>query len=121
MGQSPEPHDPYAALRFPDYRRFWIGSILASAGFGMQFLAVEWELYERTNSALMLGYVGLIQFLPVLLLSIPAGHIADRVSRKWMFVGSQSLMALASVGLTVLSLVQGHVALIYLCLMLVGV
>jgi MFS family permease len=117
----PDAHDPYAALRFPDYRRLLTGNVLASAGFGMQFLAVEWELYERTHSAAALGLVGLVQFVPVLVLAIPAGHLADRLSRKGLFAFAQALMALASAGLTALSYVQGPVPLVYVCLFLVGV
>ena len=79
--ESPR-HDPYAALRLGDYRRFLLGGILASAGAEMQGVAVGWELYERTGSATALGLVGLAMVLPVLLLAIPAGHAADRYSRK---------------------------------------
>src|SRR3954470_8518474 len=96
-------HDPYAALRSPDSGRVMTANVLGGTGFGMQFLAVEWELYQRTHSPAALGLVGLIQFLPVLILAIPAGHLADRMSRKWLFVFAQGLMALASTGLTLVS------------------
>ena len=67
------PHDPYAALRLVDYRRFLIGGIMASAGAEMQVVAVGWELYERTGSATALGLVGLVMVIPVILLALPAG------------------------------------------------
>ncbi len=116
-----EGHDPYAALRSRDYRRVLTVNVLGGAGFGMQFLAVEWELYQRTNSAAFLGFIGLIQFLPVLLLAIPAGHLADRRNRKWLLVFSQTLMAVASTGLTIESLCEAPVPLVYACLLLVGI
>src|SRR5262245_38417215 len=106
-----EAHDPYAALRHRDYRHLLGGRGLASLGSEMQAVAVGWELYERTDSAAALGYVGLVQFLPVLLLSLPAGQAADRYSRKRLLVAAQGLMALASLALAALSYWQGPVAL----------
>jgi MFS family permease len=114
-------HDPYAALRSPDYRRVLTVNVLGSAGFGMQFLAVEWDLYRRTGSAAALGFVGLVQILPVLLLSIPAGHLADRLSRKRLFAFAQGLMCVAAAGLTWVSYFQLPVPLVYICLLLVGI
>jgi MFS family permease len=121
MGGTPHSHDPYAALRFPDYRRVLTGNVLGALGMEMQSVAVGWELYERTNSATALGLVGLVQFLPVLLLSLPAGQAADRFSRKGLFLFAQTLMALSSVGLAVLSVVQGPVLFVYVCLTVVGI
>ena len=45
-------------------------------------MALGWELYERTGSAIDLGLVGLAMFVPMLFLTLPAGHAADRHSRK---------------------------------------
>src|SRR6266852_1606458 len=99
--------DPYEALRSADYRRLLTGNILASVGSEMQSVAIGWELYQRTNSAAALGLVGLVQFLPVILLSLPAGHAADRYSRKKLLVSAQCVMAGASLGLAALSFFQG--------------
>jgi MFS family permease len=117
---APE-HDPYAALRHPGYRRLLSGGVLSGAAAEMLSVAVGWELYQRTNSAYALGLVGLIQFLPVLLLSLPAGHAADRYSRKLLLVGGLCLMSLASLSLAALSFWEGPVPLIYLCLLVAGV
>src|SRR5437867_4163086 len=108
--------DPYAALRHRDYRHLLTGSVLASIATEAQAVAVGWELYQRTSSASALGLVGLVQFLPVLLLALPAGQVADRWSRKGLLVVAQGMAALASLGLAVLSLLQGPVPLVYLCL-----
>jgi MFS family permease len=116
----PERHDAYAALRNPDYRRLLIGSLLASAGNQVQSVAIGWELYRRTGSATPLGLVGLAQFLPVLLVTLPAGHAADRYNRKNLVMAAQAGMALASLGLAAVSFLQGPVALVYLCLLLTG-
>src|SRR5262249_4497919 len=113
-------HDPYAALRHRDYRHLLAGSILASIGTEAQAVAVGWELYQRTNSASALGLVGLVQFLPVLLLSLPAGQVADRWSRKGLLLVAQGTAMLASLGLAALSLMHGPILLVYLCLLIAG-
>src|SRR5438552_3251189 len=63
--------DAYAALRIPNYRRFAGGWFVSSMGIQMLSVAVGWELYERTGRALDLGYVGLVQALPVILFALP--------------------------------------------------
>jgi len=115
-----ETHDAYAALRLPDYRRLLSGAVLASLGAEMLHVAIGWELYQRTNDAMALAYAGLAQFLPVLLLALPAGSAADRFSRKHLLVAAQALLALAAVGLAALSFWEGPVAFIYVCLVLIG-
>jgi MFS family permease len=114
-------HDPYAALRVPDYRRLLAVLVLAGLGGEMQAVAIGWELYERTHEPAALGYTGLAQFLPVLLLSLVAGHAADRHSRKTLLLMALALSALASLGLAALSLLQGPVPLVYVSLTLAGV
>ena len=118
---SPLAHDPYAVLRNGDYCRFLLAGMAATIGGQMQGVAVGWELYERTGSATALGLVGLAQVLPVILLAIPAGHAADRHDRKLQIVVAHALLALASIGLAVLSAYRGPVGLMYLCLVLTGV
>jgi MFS family permease len=113
-------HDPYAALRLRDFRLFLIASVTASIGVEMQAVTVGWELYERTGSALVLGLVGLVQIVPVLVLALPAGHVADRYSRKHILLVAQGAMALASLGLATLSHTRSPLALTYVCLLLAG-
>ena len=120
----PEAHDPYAALRFRDYRLLLAGGVLASVGGEIQAVAVGWELYQRTHSAAALGFAGLAQFLPVLLLALPAGQAADHHSRRLLFQLAQTTAAVASLGLAALSFWQWPVELVYLvylCLLLAGV
>src|SRR5581483_6116742 len=114
-------HDPYAALRVPDYRRLLAVLVLGGLGGEMQAVAIGWELYERTHEPAALGYTGLAQFLPVLLLSLLAGHAADRYSRKKVLFAALALSALASLGLATLSRLQGPVPVVYVCLTLAGI
>ena len=97
-------HDAYAAIRVSDYRRFAVGFALAATGLQMLGLAVLWEIHERTDDPLAMGLTGLARALPVVLLALPAGHLADKLSRKHIIVVSQlsfgvlaGLLALASI------------------------
>jgi Transmembrane secretion effector len=113
-------HDPYQALRFSGFRLLLIGLFIAGLGEKMIDVAIGWELYERTGSALVLGGVGLALVIPVLLLSLPAGHLIDRFNRKYIVIISQIVLALVSLGLTALSFTRGSLVLIYGCLVLYG-
>src|SRR5689334_15065465 len=96
-------NDPYAALRFRDFRLLIGGTFLAVVGEQMLGIAIGWELYERTRAPLALGLVGLVQVLPVILLALPAGHTADRFDRKRIMVVTMLLLAAGALGLAVLS------------------
>ncbi len=113
-------HDAYRALRSRDFRLLLLGVCFASFGQQMLSVALGWELYNRTGSALVLGFVGLAQVIPVILLSLPAGHVADRANRKRIMLTTQSVIALAAMGLAVLSSQRGPLVLIYGCLMVIG-
>ncbi|MBA2298363.1 MAG: MFS transporter [Actinobacteria bacterium] len=91
-------------LRERDYARL-IGSSIAY-GFGreMVFVAVGWQVYDISRNPLHLGLVGLAEFLPLLLLALPAGAIADRFSRKLIYIGSLLADAAITAGLLVVSL-----------------
>jgi MFS family permease len=96
-------HDPYAAFRSRGYAFFTIGNLLSIIGRQMLAVAVEWEIYQRTHSPTALGLVGLVIAIPVVGLSLPAGHLADRFSRKQIIVVSQILTSLISVILALVS------------------
>ncbi|MBZ0300229.1 MAG: MFS transporter [Anaerolineae bacterium] len=112
--------DPYGALRFRDFRLLIGGRFIAQIGEMMVSVAVGWELYERTSNPLALGMVGLVQVIPVLLLSLPGGYVADRYDRKWVTLISQVVLIGGSLLLAVLSLTQGALPLLYLTLAIIG-
>src|SRR5450432_4703717 len=95
--------DPYAALRYSNYRFFLAGRLAASMGSQMIDVAIGWELYERTSRALALGYVGLVQVVPIILLALPAGHVADRFDRKRVAIMSLLLLVTGSFALAAIS------------------
>src|SRR5262249_3477765 len=76
---------------------------LSITGRLMLAVAVEWELYARTHSATALGLVGLVIAMPVVALSLPAGHLADRFSRKHIILVSQVFSGITSVALAIVS------------------
>ncbi len=113
-------HDPYAALRSPSYRLLLCGGVLGAIGGEIQAAAVGWEIYMRTDSPAALGMTGLAQFVPVLLLALPAGQVADHFNRVRVFQVALFASLLASLGLAAMSFWQGPLELIYLFLVITG-
>ena len=76
------------ALRHRDFRRLW--SSMLTSGFGTQMIsvAVGWQVYAIHHRAFDLGLIGLAEFVPVLLLALPAGQLADRLPRTLLGAGS---------------------------------
>jgi MFS family permease len=96
-------HDPYAAFRSRGFRFFTSGNLLSIIGRQMLAVAVEWEIYRRTHSATALGLVGLVFAIPIVGMSLPAGHLADRISRKHIILVSQVISAITSALLALVS------------------
>lgn len=113
-------HDPYSALRIPSYRRYLSGNFLALLGMQMQAVAVGWEVWRRTHSTWELGLVAFLQFLPVLILGIPAGQLADRFPRNRILMLCLVALTLGSLGLSWTSWTQAPLWMMYLCLVLNG-
>src|SRR4029077_4805625 len=112
--------DPYAVLRNRDLVLYLTGRFVASLGQQMLTVAVGWELYERTNSALALGLVGLTQMLPMILFTLPAGHAADNHYRRKITLLTTFVIGCASLGLTIISQQKADVFWIYFCLFAAG-
>ncbi len=112
----PDAHDPYAALRLREFRAFVFGRNLSGLGDSMQGVVVGWDLYQRTNQPLTLGYVGLAQALPIFLFALPAGHVADRYSRRGIAITAQLAFCVCSLLLAWLSVVHAAIGWVYACL-----
>jgi MFS family permease len=83
--------------------RFWWARMSGVMGNQMLMVAVAWHMYDITSSAWDLGLVGLLQFIPALLFTLPAGHLADRLHRARIFAAcmfTQFLMAAVLVAAT---------------------
>ncbi len=92
------------ALRRRDYALLWVALLSQGLGVQMAAVAVGWQVYEIRNSPFDLGLIGLAEFAPLLLLALPAGHLADRFSRRLLFAGATALTILVALGLLVVSL-----------------
>jgi MFS family permease len=82
-----------ALLRYRPFARFLAARALSAAAIQMQAVAIGWYLYATTGRALDLGLLGLAEFIPVALLSLFAGHFADRHDRRKIAAAGQASMA----------------------------
>lgn len=114
-------HDPYAAFRSVNYRYYASGRLFAIVGSQIQGAAIGWLLYEKTNSKMALGLVGLIQALPILFFALPAGHVADKFNRKYVICTAQTILALCSFTLGVITLHDFSVTAVYTILFVAGI
>src|SRR3989440_3565788 len=84
----------FLALRHRNFRLFWTGQLISLIGTWMQTTGQAWLVLELTHSALLLGLVGALQFLPVLILSLFGGVLADRVPKRKVLLFTQSFAML---------------------------
>jgi MFS family permease len=82
MPEPAQPRDFKSVFREPAYARFWFARICSTLSFQVAAVAVGWQVYALTHSTFALGMVGLVQFMPMLLLTLVVGHVADRFNRK---------------------------------------
>jgi MFS family permease len=93
---NPIRHDPYGALRLPEFRLFIGFRLLLTLGIQIQGVVVGWQIYSITKDALSLGLIGLAEALPFMLVSLYAGHVADTISRKKIILFSVSLFLICA-------------------------
>ena len=79
---------------------FWLARLASTMGYQMLALIIGWQVYELTDSAFDLGLVGLIQFVPAVVLTLLIGHAADRYDRRLIVRAAQSVYALAALMIT---------------------
>ena len=100
---------------------FWLARLSSTIGYHMLAITIGWKIYEITNSAFDLGLVGLIQFIPSVVLTLIVGHAADRYDRGLIVRGAQSLYVLAAV-IIVAALLAGMLSrnLLFIAVFLIG-
>jgi len=76
------------ALQHRDFARLWVASLAMGLGSQMAAVIVGWQVYDIRQSAFDLGLIGLAGFVPLPLLALPAGHLADRFPRRLVFAGA---------------------------------
>lgn len=80
--------DTPSQYRYRDFAFFLSGRFLGTAAMQVQSVAIGWQIYEMERTPLALGLVGLCQFLPMFLLTLPAGEISDRFDQRKVFAAS---------------------------------
>ena len=118
---SAAPVTPGAAFAHRDFRRYVVSSLALNLGAQMTSVAVGWQIYALTHRAISLGYVGLVQFAPVLVLTLPGGNVADRFDRGRIVAICNVTLALCVLALCGLAVAHAGAAPIYAVLFFVGV
>lgn len=116
-------HDPFAALRFRDFRYFVWAKFFLTVAIQMQAVVMSWFVYEKTHDPLSLGIIGLIEAVPALSIALFGGHLADRLSRRKIMLWSTILTLAASVFLAmyVSDVANNSVIPIFFTIFLIGV
>ena len=100
--------NPLAALRYRDFAVYAASRFCATLCWQMLNVAVGWQVYALTRNPLDLGFVGLVQFLPFVLLVLPAGHIADRADRRVVLLAAYAMATVSVCILLWFTLAGGH-------------
>ncbi len=108
-------------IKHPAFMRFWIGQMASSLAFQMLMVGLGWQIYNLTDSALSLGLVGLARYLPQLVLTLYAGHVADNHDRHRIMMLCRLVLTLSIAVLAVTSILGVITpAIIYGCCVVMG-
>ncbi len=123
---QPLRHDPYAALRIPNFRWFVASLMAMTVATQIQAVVVAWQIYELTHDPLSLGLIGLAEAVPFIGVALFAGHVADRVDRRRISLVALSALFLCSLALFAFTLKPGIISAgrvwpIYLVIFLSGI
>ncbi|MGI8713762.1 MAG: MFS transporter, partial [Solirubrobacteraceae bacterium] len=91
------------ALDVRDYRLWWLALMGMGVSLQMLEVVIGWEVYAQHRSALDLGWIGLAEFVPMFVLALPAGHLADRIPRRLIFAGALLVGVAVGIGLALVS------------------
>ncbi|HZS95108.1 MAG TPA: MFS transporter, partial [Chloroflexota bacterium] len=94
---------PLSSLKIRDFRLYWIGSAISTAGTTMQQAGVAWQVYALTHSPVALGLIGLFRVIPLVLLSLIGGVVSDVLNRRRLMLVTQTILMLSSAGLAVVA------------------
>jgi MFS family permease len=88
-------------MRHRPFALFWSARVMSSVAFQMMSVAIGWQIYSITHSAFALGLVGLSQFLPMFMLTLVVGHVADRYDRRTIAFVCQAIQGMAALTLCI--------------------
>lgn len=101
-------NNPFMAMKHKNFRYYWIGMCVSVIGTWMQNIAQPWLAYTLTSSPFLLSLVGALQFTPVLLFSLFAGVIIDKIPKKSLLIITQSSSMIITLVLSIL-VKSGHI------------
>ena len=96
-------NDPYAALRYSEFRVFLLVRFAMVFAWTMQFVVIEWQVYSLTKDPLSLGIIGLMEVIPAVAMALFAGHIVDQKEKKGLFVKCILGFSVISLGLFIIT------------------
>lgn len=102
------------ALEVRDFRVWFAATFLMSFAIQMVDVIIGWTVYSHQQSALDLGFIGLAEFVPLFLLALPAGHLADRFPRRFVMAAANLLGVAVCAGLAAITAAGVHAAIPYL-------
>lgn len=129
MDRSPAPPRPIHPLRIANFRAYWLSRFAGTIAISAQAIIIGWQVYglaretmSVNDAAFMLGLIGLVQFVPLFLLTPVVGLVADSVDRRWIVRGTTALLVVNAATLGVLTW-SGNLSLpvLYAAAVLIGV
>ncbi len=97
-------HDPYAPLRYSNFRWLVLAHGISTVAREAQIVVVGWQIYEVTKDPLSLGLIGLAEALPFVAMSLYAGHVADRGNRRGIAIAGTLGLAISAIVLLLFTL-----------------
>jgi len=92
-------NDPYASLRYREFRIFLLVRFSMVFAWTMQFVVIEWQVYSLTKDPFSLGIIGLMEVVPAVAMALFAGHIVDQNEKKALLVKCILGFSIISLGL----------------------
>jgi MFS family permease len=99
--------DRFAAFRHSSYTRYFFSRFLTSFGAQVVSVSVAWQMYDETRNPALLGWIGLVQFLPALLLVVVTGNAADRLGRR-LVMGCGALVMMSCAASVLMLVLAGN-------------
>ena len=96
----------FRSFRYRNFRWLWFGAFTSTTGFFVAQVAESWYIYQQTGSESLLGLTAFLNGLPILMLSLVGGVLADRMDRRYLLIGSQVLQMTAALSLAALFFIQ---------------
>jgi MFS family permease len=104
LAQKPEPTSSWFALRYPHFRSLFLAEFMVNIGASMQLAAVNWQVWQASKDELALGLVGLARVIPIVILALIGGVIADALDRRRLLMTAHALACLLVVSMAIMTL-----------------